>query len=184
MNHIDAKEDSHQDAAAPPPKFDQRHIGAAASKLVAASIGDIVTVFSRSPAHRHFSLADVEWMILPAVLNGQFYVAEFENRQTGFRAPIAVATWAFVSEEVDRRICANPSQRIRLRPDEWKSGDIAWIVDLVGDPRGVAGAVEWLNAEPFKERGAKIAVGDRSGAIRIDTLDALTIAPHTKEAAP
>jgi hemolysin-activating ACP:hemolysin acyltransferase len=86
------------------------------------------------------------------------------NKETGARAPIAVATWAFVSEEVDARITSDLSRRIRLRPDEWKSGDIVWIVDLVGAPVGVANAVQWLKAGPFKERGARIVVRDASGA--------------------
>ncbi len=40
-------------------------LGAAASKLVAASIGDIAMVLSRSLAHRHFLTAYIEWMVLP-----------------------------------------------------------------------------------------------------------------------
>lgn len=103
-------------------------IGAAMSKLVAASIGDIVVVLSRSPERKHYSLADIEWMILPAVFHGQFYVAEAANIETGFRAPVAVATWAFVSEEVDQRLRSDLSRRIRLRPDEETSSDIGWIL--------------------------------------------------------
>jgi hemolysin-activating ACP:hemolysin acyltransferase len=158
-------------------------LGAAAAKLVAASIGDIAVVFSRSPAHKHFSLADIEWIILPAVLNNQFYVAQLANKETGFHAPIAVATWAFVSEEVDRRLQSNLSRGVRLRPDEWKSGDIGWIVDLVGDPRGIAGAIEWLKAGPFKEMAAKLVVdGGAVGAPHVETLDRL-IADAKKEGA-
>jgi hemolysin-activating ACP:hemolysin acyltransferase len=40
-------------------------VGAAASKLFAASVGDMVVVLSRSPSHKHYSLADIEWMVLP-----------------------------------------------------------------------------------------------------------------------
>ncbi|WP_158816036.1 toxin-activating lysine-acyltransferase [Methylocapsa sp. S129] len=55
--------------------LDPALVGAAASKLFAASIGDIVVVLSRSPAHKHYSLAHIEWMALPPVAAGQFYVA-------------------------------------------------------------------------------------------------------------
>jgi hemolysin-activating ACP:hemolysin acyltransferase len=161
--------------------LDKRQIGAAASKLVSASVGEIVVVFSRSPAHKHYSLADVEWMILPAVFRSQFYVAEAANAETGFRAPIAVATWALVSDEVDQRLASDLSHRVRLRPDEWKSGEVGWIVDLVGDRRGIAGAVEWLKAGPFKERTAKIVVRDAKGATRVETLERLASAVAAKE---
>lgn len=146
-------------------------LGAAASKLAAASVGDIAVVFSRSPAHKHYSLADIEWMIMPAVSHGQFYVAEAMNKESGFRTPIAVVTWALVSEEVDQRLSADFSHRIRLRPDEWKSGDIAWIVDLAGAPVGIRHALQWMKAGPFKDKDAKLVVRDAQGAARVETLD-------------
>jgi cytolysin-activating lysine-acyltransferase len=148
-------------------------VGATISKLISAGIGDIAVIFSRSPAHKYFWLADIEWAIAPAVFNGQYYVAELANNETGLRAPIAVATWAFVSDEVERRIESDLSHRPRLRPEEWKCGENAWIVDLVGDLRGIAAAVEWLKARPFKERPAKIAVSGPNGAVRVETLQSL-----------
>jgi cytolysin-activating lysine-acyltransferase len=149
-------------------------LAGAASKLVAASVGDIAVVLSRSPAHKHYSLADIEWMILPAVAHGQFYVAEAMNKATGFRAPIAVVTWALVSEEVDWRLSADLSHRIRLRPDEWKSGDVAWVVDLAGAPAGVRHALQWLKAGPFKDRDVKLVVRDGAGNARVAPLETLT----------
>ena len=50
------------------PSIRPEHVGAAVSKLVSASIGDIAVVFSRSPRHKHYSLADIEWLIVPAVV--------------------------------------------------------------------------------------------------------------------
>jgi hemolysin-activating ACP:hemolysin acyltransferase len=151
--------------------LDPALVGAAASKLFSASVGDIVVVLSRSPAHKHYSLADIEWMVLPPVAAGQFYVAEAADKQRGFRAPIAVVTWAFVSEEVDQRLQSHLSHRIRLRPDEWKSGDIGWIVDIVGSPAGAREVLAWLKAGPFKKRNAKIALRDAQGQARVDILD-------------
>jgi cytolysin-activating lysine-acyltransferase len=159
--------------------LDKSHVGAAASKLFAASIGDIVVVLSRSPAHKHYSLADIEWIVSPAVATGQFYVAEMAHEERGFRTPIAVATWAFVSEEVDRRLQSDLSYRIRLRPDEWRSGEIAWIVDLVGAPIGMRQTLLWLKAGPFKERTVKLVVSDATGPVRVETLDKLTSSPTT-----
>jgi len=162
------------EAGAAAPAIDKRRIGAAASALVSASIGEIALVYSRSPAHKHYSLADIEWLILPAVLSGQFYVAQAAHRDSGFRAPIAAGTWAFVSEEVDRRLSADLTHRIRLRPDEWKSGEIAWVVDLVGAPVGVRQALQWLKAGPFKGRSAKVLTRNSNGATAIGTVEGAT----------
>jgi hemolysin-activating ACP:hemolysin acyltransferase len=163
--------------------LDKTHLGAAASKLFAASVGEIVAVFSRSPAHKHYSLADIEWMVLPAVAAGQFYVAEAADKERGFRAPIAVATWALVSEEVDRRLQGELSRRIRLRPDEWRSGEIGWIVDLVGAPAVARQALRWLKAGPFKERPAKLVVRDATGEAGVETLERISRPPAANEGA-
>ena len=138
--------------------------------MVAASIGEIALVLSRSPETKHNFLADLEWLVLPAVFNRQFYVVQAASQETGFRAPIAFVTWALVSETVDRRLEADLGQRIRLKPEEWKSGEIAWIVDLVGAPAGVRRALQWLKVRPFRERAAKLVVRDAKGAARVQVL--------------
>jgi hemolysin-activating ACP:hemolysin acyltransferase len=148
-------------------------VGAARSKLVAASIGDIVVVLSRSSAHKHYSLADIEWMVMPPVTTGQFYVVETVDKERGFRAPVAVVTWAFVSEEVDQLLREQATPLPRLRPDEWKNGAIGWLIDAAGDPVGVRTALQWLSAGPFKERPLKIIVRGEGGAAKVATLGAL-----------
>ena len=102
----------------------------------------------------------------------QFYVVQAANQETCFRAPIAFVTWALVSEAVDRRVEADLGQRIRLKPEEWKSGEIAWIVDLVGAPAGMRQALQWLKAGPPRKRPVKVVMRDAKGAARVETIDA------------
>jgi hemolysin-activating ACP:hemolysin acyltransferase len=154
--------------------LDKEHIGAATSKLISANIGDLVVILSRSPAHKHYSFADLEWMVLPPVLAGQCYIVEARHREQGFRTPIAALTWAFVSEDVDKRLaqqCAG--SRVCLRPDEWRSGEIAWLIDVVGVAEGVEAGLRWLKDGPFKDRTLKLFT-NRANARQIATLDQLT----------
>ena len=154
--------------------LDPAQVGAALTKLFAASIGDMVVVLSRSPAHKHYSLADIEWMVMPPVAAGQFYVVEVADKARGFRAPIAAVTWAFVSQEVDRRLTEQGTgPRVRLRPDEWKSGEIAWLIDAVGSAEGVKAGVRWLKEGPFKERALKVMVRnpETSQVVTVDYLN-------------
>jgi hypothetical protein len=72
--------------------LDKAQIGAAAMKLFYASVGEIVTIFSRSPAHKHYALADIEWMLLPAIAAGQFYVVEAAHKEHGLRSMIVAMT--------------------------------------------------------------------------------------------
>lgn len=99
-------------------------------------LGDIVFVLSQSPMHKHFSLADLEWMIMPALILGQYRI--FRDGEK----PVGVALWAYLSEESEKKLESGVG---RLRPDEWKAGShvdkekgIAggeggslWIVDLI-----------------------------------------------------
>src|SRR6185312_7879348 len=97
------------------------------------SLAQIIMLMLQSPSHRHFSLSDLEWMVLPPLKLGQVAMAESKPDQSGSRQPLAVLFWATVSAEVDRRISSNLSAPVRLRPDEWRSGDILWIADMIGD---------------------------------------------------
>lgn len=43
------------------------------------------------------------------------------------KTPLGVAFWAYLSEEAEKKLESGVG---RLRPDEWKSGDRLWLVDL------------------------------------------------------
>jgi cytolysin-activating lysine-acyltransferase len=157
-----------------------RKLGNIAAILAVVLVGVGVDL-SRSPGHKHHSLADIEWMVLPAVLTGQFYVAEAASKEQGFRAPVACVTWASVSDEVDQRLREDAARKIRLRPDEWKSGEHLWLVDMAGDARGLSGALKSLLDTRFKDKAVNVATRGADGAARIETL--AEIAAAAQEAA-
>lgn len=90
---------------------------------VAAVLGEIVWLLSQSPRHRNnLLISDLEWMVMPAILNGQFRIFKAKDK------PVAVAIWAFVSDEVQKRLELGGG---KLRTDEWRSGPHAWLLELV-----------------------------------------------------
>ncbi len=145
------------------PAFSQQQLGSAASKLVSASIGDIAVVFSRVESHKHFALADIQWMIVPPVVLGQFYVAELAHKEQGVRAPVAAVTWAYVSLEVDQRLRAQADERVKLAPAEWKSGEITWLIDMAGEPRALAATLRKLNETVFANKQVYVWTRNSSG---------------------
>lgn len=105
------------------------------------------------------------------MLARQFYVAEAASKESGFRAPIAVVTWARVSAEVDRRLTENAGREpVRLRPDEWTSGEQHWLIDLIGNPSGLRTALKDLRSGPLKDKEVKVLMRAQSGAARVATL--------------
>lgn len=60
---------------------------AALSKRLDASFGQFVVLMMRSPHYRHHTLSDLEWLVTPPLLAGQFAVAEAQSKANGFTAP-------------------------------------------------------------------------------------------------
>ena len=55
----------------------------------------------------------------------------------GVAVPVAVALWARVSPQVDKALSENLDKQVRLRPNEWTSGDNVWLMAMAGHPRAV-----------------------------------------------
>jgi cytolysin-activating lysine-acyltransferase len=106
----------------PPNITPGEHLPDSAPHTVSHMFGEIVWLMSQSAAHKHFAIADLEWMVMPALLLNQYRLFHHQGR------PIGAALWAFLSEEAEAKLSLTP---VRLRPDEWKSGDRCWLVDLI-----------------------------------------------------
>jgi hemolysin-activating ACP:hemolysin acyltransferase len=157
------------DAAPAPRPAGAQGNGAAAQPLAAAeqasrpvranpvstAFGDMVALLTRSAAHKHFSLADLEWLLLPPVALNQFALADAKlpNGQTVLAGFVL---WARVSPEVDAKLTKEPRYPIRLHPSEWRSGDIFWIIDAAGDPRMIQNIIGQLAKNIFGEKQFKM----------------------------
>lgn len=93
-----------------------------APKTVSQMLGEIVWLMTQSPVHKQMYLGDLEWFCMPAILLEQYRVFY------GPSAPAAVALWARVSKDVEDRLLAGGA---KLRADEWQSGELYWLVELV-----------------------------------------------------
>ena len=89
---------------------------------VSHMLGEIVWIYSQSPTHKHFAIGDLEWMMMPALALEQYRVFR------GDKTPVGVALWAYLSDEAEQKLDSGAG---RLRPDEWKSGDNLWLVDMI-----------------------------------------------------
>jgi hemolysin-activating ACP:hemolysin acyltransferase len=136
------------------------------------AFSQIVSVLMRSPRYRHYTLGDLEWLVVPALATGQWRVVGAQSKQNGVSIPVAVALWARVSPEVDKKLSENLHVPIRLRPDEWQSGDILWLVDAVGEPRVVPQLLKQLLETSFKGREAKVRAAGEDGKITVRRLGA------------
>lgn len=130
-------------------------------KLAAANFAGAVSLFMRSPAHRHYTMADLEWCLLPALRLNQFMAGE-ARLPDGQAVPAALVLWARVSAEVDARLSATPGYPIRLHPNEWQSGDVFWIVDAMGEPKAIQQCIETLAKTAFQGKPFRMLSSKRT----------------------
>jgi len=133
----------------------------------AQSFAQIVSVLMRDPSYRSLSIADLEWLVLPAVAAGQFRLAHAAMpaegptggemaQQRGVLVPAAVALWAQVSPPVDKALSETLDKGVRLSPGAWTSGDILWLIAIGGDRRAVPAFLKQLREHEFKDKPVKM----------------------------
>lgn len=122
---------------------------------VSTAFGDMAALLAKSPAHKHFSLEDLEWLLLPPVELNQFALADAKlpNGQTVL---VGFVLWARVAPDVDARLSQTQRYPLRLQPNEWRSGDVFWIVDAVGHPGVVRKLIGELARNAFGGKQVKI----------------------------
>jgi hemolysin-activating ACP:hemolysin acyltransferase len=123
---------------------------------IMTALGGIVSVLMRTKQFRSLTLGDLEALVVPALLSNQFAIASTSANANGLVSPAAIALWAQVSTEVDQRLSKNLDQRFQLAPNEWRSGDIPWLVATAGDPRGVDVILKQLQENRLKGKSFKM----------------------------
>lgn len=130
--------------------------------------GEIISLLMKTPSYRHHTLADLEWLVVPPVKANQYVVAEASARDAGQSVPVGIALWAKVSAEVDAKLSKQPNAQIR--PDEWNSGDIYWVIVAAGDRRVLNPMLKSLQEKTFGGKPFKIAQPGNDGKIQIATI--------------
>lgn len=146
------------------------------SKQMTASLGGLTMLLMRSPTERQLTLADLEWMAVPAINFGQIALAEVQAKDTGVVSPVGAVLWAFVSPEVDARL-SDLTTSGKLSPEEWRSGDIPWIVLAAGDNRILGSLLDKLKGTAFKGKLPKMRLRGSDGKVVVGTIDVRQEAP-------
>jgi len=147
----------------------------------AQSFAQIVGVLMRDANFRKMRIADLEWLVLPPVMAGQFRLAQAPSplargkgqqggQEGGVLVPVAVALWARVSDTVDKALAETLDKAVRLRADQWASGDNIWLMAVAGDERAVPKFLEQLAKTEFAGRRVKMRVRGPENSVVVKTL--------------
>lgn len=112
-------------------------------KTVSHVLGEVCWLMTQSPVHKQMFIGDLEWFAMPAILMEQFRIFN------GPQHPMAVAFWANVSVDTDERLKAGAS---KLRADEWNSGAIPWLIELIAPFGGEDEILSDISKEVFKSQ--------------------------------
>ncbi len=77
--------------------------------------------------------------------------------------------WARVSPEVDTKLAASSDPILRLEPKDWRSGDILWVIEVLGHKDAVPAILAQFQQSVAKERTARMRIRGNEG-YRIVTL--------------
>jgi cytolysin-activating lysine-acyltransferase len=127
-----------------------------------AILGDVCWLLSQSGVHRYnFFLADLEWLVLPAIMNGQYKLFQAENRPVGF------AVWAYVSDDVQKRLAKGAG---KLAGQDWRSGKNLWLIDVVAPFGQVEQMLADLKRTAFKGKLFKYHRNNPDGGREVVTV--------------
>ncbi len=97
-----------------------------AAPTVSHLLGEMTWLLTQSPLHKALAIADLEWLIMPALVHRQFYIFRDGDK------PVGLALWAKCNSEAEAKLdrgMIEPENRLTL--DEWNSGNAIWLVDLI-----------------------------------------------------
>jgi cytolysin-activating lysine-acyltransferase len=123
-------------------------IGEMRSKIQ-VSIGQVLLAMMDLPRYRHISLADFSHLVVNPLLRNRVAIAHksvTENGQTKVdeESIAGIAIWASVSPAVDAKIAEQTKAGVfplRLAPEDWTSGDLPWLLDVIAADRQQATSV-------------------------------------------
>jgi hemolysin-activating ACP:hemolysin acyltransferase len=108
---------------------------AAVRSQVRESFGKVVMALMMTPRYRSQTVGDLQHLVLEPLIRDRIAIAYPTKIEESALADMSgFAIWASVSEEVDARIreqIANGVFPIRLKPEEWTSGKIHWLFDVI-----------------------------------------------------
>lgn len=101
---------------------------------VRESFGKVVMSLMALPRYRHQTIGDLQHLVLEPLIRDRVAMAYPSDAEGMAQDMSGLAIWASVSEEVDAKIREQVRAGVfpvRLKADEWASGDINWLLDVI-----------------------------------------------------
>lgn len=110
------------------------------------TFGHVALTMTALPRYKNLSISDLGPLLLEPLIRDRVAIASqkpSEDEKQGLNQS-GVAIWASVSEEVDAKIREQVKAGVfpvRMRPEDWVSGDINWLFDVIAPNQKMATSV-------------------------------------------
>ncbi len=98
-----------------------------------------------TPRYRALPLSDLQHLVLEPLMQDRIAIAQPKDDKNPGTEPLAgIAFWASVDEATDAKIreqIRNNVFPVRLQAQEWNSGKINWLLDVIAPNQRLATAV-------------------------------------------
>lgn len=112
---------------------------------VRESFGKVVMAMMMLPRYRHQTIADLQHLVLEPLIRDRIAVAHTAQADPELSDIAGLAIWASVSEEVDAQLREQIRAGVfpvRLKADDWTSGSINWLLDVIApDSKSTASVI-------------------------------------------
>lgn len=147
--------------AQPLPGLATQDLPAGQGKQLSAVLGEVVWLLSQSPIHKQLFISDLEWFVMAPILLQQFRLFYAKDK------PFGVLFWASVSPDVEQRLMQGGA---KIQPNDWKSGDKLWVVELVAPFGGGEQMVEDFKSKVAGDRNVRYVVIGRDGTREVKSI--------------
>lgn len=123
------------------------------------TFGKVALAMMATPRYRHLSIGDLAHLVLDPLIRDRVALAQPAKPGVEDGGLVGIAIWASVSEEVDARIREQIKSGVfplRLKADDWNSGTINWLLDVIAPSPKLATSVLANFKQVLKEGDLRI----------------------------
>lgn len=164
------------DVKAPAGKLPNAMMDAVQNRM-AQRFSQVIAVMMRDPVFKKLRIEDLQWLVLPPVLNGQFKLAhatkpgeKVEADEGGVAYPVSAVLWARVSDALDKQMSETVDKQYRLKAADWTSGNNIWLIATIGDQRVMGHFLKQLHEAEFKGKTVKMRYREKDGKMVVKAL--------------
>lgn len=126
---------------------------------VRESFGKVVMSMMMLPRYRHNTLADLQHLVLEPLTRDRIAIAQRKDADQAGQDIAGVAVWASLSDEAEGRLrdqIAAGTWPVRLKPEDWTSGQNNWLIDVIAADRKATTSVIANFRQVLKEGSLKL----------------------------